>query len=1219
MKKTRHLKIHHLSWQRPLEMKFSNKVVYFTLLFFMLGITQLYSQTSSNLTIPGAPTIFLAEAGGGQLQLAFNYPTQDEINNPITNYEYTLDNGVTWVTLSPVSTSFVIWIHDIVDYCSAYQIKVRAVAQFTGAGPASEVYNYSGNRSKITSIYSRNNSLKVNINNDFSHSVSNYEYSIDGGLTWTLRSPASNSTPLIITGLTNGTSYPISVKPVLTDQGRLGCPSEVVSATPNLVDTANLTAPGAITINNVIKNFDILEARFYVPSQDSNNPIDHYEYSIDNGVTWVAESVLTYPYGEVTTLASTVTSQYTSVRIAGLQNCTANNIKVRAVAEFTGAGTASNTFNYLDFGSKITSIIPRDGSLRVNFTGTGNAGYYVTNYNYSIDGGTTWTPLSPAQNSSPLTINGLSNGTNYAIQIKAILTGYEPAFYACPSQIVSATPNPVNTSNLIAPGAPTIQVVNMYSGMLNVYFSGPTQDSVNNAITNYEYSLDNGITWIANAPASTNTNIMITGLEDCSSHTIKVRAVAEFTGAGPASSTYIYSGARSIITSVVTRDGSVKLNVSNTSVPYQITNYEYSTDGGTTWTPRSPASTTLPLVISGLTNNTTYSIAVKPVLMNAPTNLVLCTPIAVAATPVAGTVPQALTNISAISSNAGGSISFTLPSDGGADITNYQYSVDNGVTWISPTPAIVSSPLNITGLTNCSTYQVIIRAVNSLGSGASSSPIAIAPLNVAVLGTTWTARTAASALNWSSVTYGNGLFVAVARSSGTSKVMTSPDGINWTSRMPSSTDMNWNCVTYGNGLFVAVGILTGASTDKTVMTSPDGITWTERTAINNYWNSVVYGNGLFVAVAIGENSVMTSADGIIWTERTGIGSVTTSWSSITYGNGKFVAVSNLTTSNKVMYSDDGINWTSVNGIDGKPWNRITYGNGTFVASAAAGALQNIMTSTNGINWVLRDHPIGGLPCIAFGNGLFVAMGNGTNKIMTSPDAITWTAKTSPSAGYQSVVYGNGKFVAVSAAAGGNYRVTTSETAAVADAPVITSATIGSTATVAFTQTVSSIASAITNYEYSTDNGTTWVAVAPTATASPLTINGVPSGATQIMLRAVNSVGVSCASNNFISNVDCTPTTTTETVTAYNIYTWEVNGQTYTTSGTYSLVTACDTKNLNLTILAQPAPPTGLSCYEVATWNPAISDYEISAALPVAPSINCYQSTEWDDTTCSWII
>ena len=89
--------------------------------------------------------------------------------------------------------------------------------------------------------------------------------------------------------------------------------------------------------------------------------------------------------------------------------------------------------------------------------------------------------------------------------------------------------------------------------------------------------------------------------------------------------------------------------------------------------------------------------------------------------------------------------------------------------------------------------------------------------------------------------------------------MTSPDGITWTIRT-SAADNSWNGVTYGNGLFVAVA---GTGTGNRVMTSPDGITWTIRTsAADNWWQGVTYGNGLFVAVAGAGtgtgNRVMTS-------------------------------------------------------------------------------------------------------------------------------------------------------------------------------------------------------------------------------------------------------------------------------------------------------------------------------------------------------------------------
>jgi hypothetical protein len=85
-------------------------------------------------------------------------------------------------------------------------------------------------------------------------------------------------------------------------------------------------------------------------------------------------------------------------------------------------------------------------------------------------------------------------------------------------------------------------------------------------------------------------------------------------------------------------------------------------------------------------------------------------------------------------------------------------------------------------------------------------------------GVTWTARAAAEANGWRSVTYGNSLFVAVA-ANGANRVMTSPDGTTWTARSAAEANL-WVDVTYGSDLFVAVA----ASGTNRVMTSPDGTT-----------------------------------------------------------------------------------------------------------------------------------------------------------------------------------------------------------------------------------------------------------------------------------------------------------------------------------------------------------------------------------------------------------
>ena len=153
-------------------------------------------------------------------------------------------------------------------------------------------------------------------------------------------------------------------------------------------------------------------------------------------------------------------------------------------------------------------------------------------------------------------------------------------------------------------------------------------------------------------------------------------------------------------------------------------------------------------------------------------------------------------------------------------------------------------------------------------------------------GETWTARTAPNLKSWSSVTYGNGLFVAVSQSfySG-SHVMTSPDGENWTAQ--STPYEQWRSVAYENGLFVAVG---GGYGSSRVMTSRDGIAWTGQIiSIDAALNSVVYGDGVWIAVSDSGTRVMTSPDGVTWTGQSSAND-NAYWRSVAYNGSKLVAV-----------------------------------------------------------------------------------------------------------------------------------------------------------------------------------------------------------------------------------------------------------------------------------------------------------------------------------------
>ena len=88
--------------------------------------------------------------------------------------------------------------------------------------------------------------------------------------------------------------------------------------------------------------------------------------------------------------------------------------------------------------------------------------------------------------------------------------------------------------------------------------------------------------------------------------------------------------------------------------------------------------------------------------------------------------PAAPTGLVATPGDGSASIAFTLGADNGAAITNIEYSIDDGATWRTRLgPA--TSPVVISGLTNGTTYQVKLRAINSVGDGTPSSAVSVTP------------------------------------------------------------------------------------------------------------------------------------------------------------------------------------------------------------------------------------------------------------------------------------------------------------------------------------------------------------------------------------------------------------------------------------------------------------------------------------------------------------
>ena len=94
-----------------------------------------------------------------------------------------------------------------------------------------------------------------------------------------------------------------------------------------------------------------------------------------------------------------------------------------------------------------------------------------------------------------------------------------------------------------------------------------------------------------------------------------------------------------------------------------------------------------------------------------------------------GLAPDSPSISSITPSGTSASVAFTVPANSGSSaITNYEYSIDNGSTWVTPYPEVTTSPLTISNLNIYTTYNVLLRAVNSAGASCNSAMVSITTL-----------------------------------------------------------------------------------------------------------------------------------------------------------------------------------------------------------------------------------------------------------------------------------------------------------------------------------------------------------------------------------------------------------------------------------------------------------------------------------------------------------
>ncbi|MGA2304552.1 MAG: fibronectin type III domain-containing protein [Acidimicrobiales bacterium] len=676
--------------------------------------------------VPAAPTAVAGTPGNGSLAVQWAAPSSPG-DAPISDYivQYSSDGGAQWVTDDTGSTATSATISGLTNG-TGYIVEVEAVNSI-GDGPFSAptgTLTPTGppGAPTITSLTAQDGALQVHFTAPSSGApFTGYLYQLNGSGPWL--AATSTSSPLTISGLTDGTAYSVEIEAV--NGSGTGVPSNSESQTP-------VAVPGAPTITSVQVGAGSASVAF-TPGSNGGSAITGYQYSTNGGTNW------------------TPTSTASPLSLTGLANGANITLELEAV-NGSGAGaptTTSFTTPSAPAAPVISSVTSQNEALSVTFSAPASNGSPISDYEWSTDGGTSWfsesafgTPCQSGAGSAETCevaalstddATALTNGTTYPVELRAI--------NAVGTGVASA---PQSGTPYTTPGAPA--VTTGASGMipadqtLIVSFTAPASDG-GSAVTGYQYSTDAGATWLNRTDgqsAATTMTISVlsadgtTPLDNGTTYSVELRAVnAAGNGPGSAVATGIPVNAPDapVITAVTPEDGALGVAFTpGSNGGAAITSYQYSLDGGGTWTTTGSLSPSF--TIGGLTNGTSYPVTVEAVNgagTSAPS---------VAAPGTPATVPGQPSITTTTRGNQTITVAFSAPSSGGSPILSYQYSTDGGATWSTATAT--ASPLVITALStdgvtaiaNGTDYPVEIRAVNAIGDSQASSSVNVSPATV---------------------------------------------------------------------------------------------------------------------------------------------------------------------------------------------------------------------------------------------------------------------------------------------------------------------------------------------------------------------------------------------------------------------------------------------------------------------------------------------------------
>ena len=655
-------------------------------------------------TLPAAPTNLWPDPGDGEVTLSWTDPDRDTI----TGYQVSTDGGTDYTAIGGSNAATVATTVTGLSNGTEYPLALRAV-NVSGSGPAATVTATPLARPAAPELSATPGDGRVTLSwtNPGNNTIRKYQYRTADGATFTDISGSSwTTTTHTVTGLSNGTQYPLALRAVNASGGGAAA---TVDVTPVWAAPANLSAtPGSEQVT-------------LTWTGPGDSTITKYQVSTD-GTTFT----------DIDTSGSSAAT--INHAVTGLTNGTTYPLALRAANASAHGAAATVTATPL---WPAPGLLAEPGDEKVVLTWNTDSGVDEYQIHSQVTSGGATPDISYEEAGSgtktTTTIADLTNGTEYTFTVQAVdRSGNSAVITGLPAN-ANATPAPVphQPTNLSATQGDDRETTLTWT------------DPNDSTITGYQVNTDGGTIYTdIGASNAATTAYTVTGLTNGTAYSLAVRAKND-SGSGPASAvtaTPLWPAPTGLVATpdsgrVVlewdTGDSEIALYAVRTTLTgTQVSDNAHQSGSGNKTT----------ATVTGLTNGTEYTFTVRAASGTSASFQITGVASTDTATPAVA-LPAAPTGLTPTARSQEVALTWTDPNN--ITITKYQVSTEAGAgTNYTDIPNSGQGQTNatgyiVTGLTNGIQYTFKLRAVNASGAGDASSvtatPIAkpAAPVNFA--------------------------------------------------------------------------------------------------------------------------------------------------------------------------------------------------------------------------------------------------------------------------------------------------------------------------------------------------------------------------------------------------------------------------------------------------------------------------------------------------------